>query len=192
MLKRLMVASFVFTLACARPTPEQQIVNDAADALGGREKLLAVKTLVVEGEGANGNFGQDLTPERTVQQFVLSGYKRAIDVAGGRSRTEQTRTPNFTYFQGQAPQRQVFGIDGGVGYNVGANGAATRAADAVANDRRADLFHHPLTIVRAALDPAAALANPRTMDNQAIVEVTTSGGLQFTCHLYTTPSPRDA
>ena len=33
---------------------------------------------------------------------MLTGYKRAIDVAGGRARTEQTRTPNFAYFQGQA------------------------------------------------------------------------------------------
>ena len=180
MLKHLMVVSIVLTAACARPTPEQQIVNDAADALGGREKILAVKTLVIEGGGANGNLGQDLTPERTVQQFTLSDYKRAIDLAAGRSRTEQTRTPNFTYFQGQAPQRQVFGIDGAVGYNVAANGTATRAADAVAKDRRADLNHHPLTIVRAALDPAATLANPRTMDNQAIVEVTTADGMKFT------------
>lgn len=180
MLKRLMVASIVLIAGCARPTPEQQIVNDAADALGGRERILAVKTLVIEGEGANGNLGQDLTPERTAQQFALSSYRRAIDVAAGRSRTEQTRTPNFTYFQGQAPQRQVFGIDGAVGYTVAVNGTATRAADAVTRDRRADLNHHPLTILRAALDPGAKLANPRTMENQAIVEVTTADGLKFT------------
>ena len=180
MKKHLLIAFFVFAVACARPTPEQQIINDAAEALGGRGKILAVRALVIEGEGANGNLGQDLTPERTTQQFLLSGYKRAIDVAGGRWRTEQTRTPNFTYFQGQAPQRQVLGVEGTVGYNIAANGTATRAPDAIAKDRRADLYHHPLTIVRAALDPAAKLANPRTMDNQAIVEVTTPDGAKFT------------
>ena len=31
--------------ACAKGTPEQQIVNDAAAALGGRDRILAVKTL---------------------------------------------------------------------------------------------------------------------------------------------------
>src|SRR5580700_3919091 len=124
--------------ACARPTPEQQIVDDAAAALGGRDKILAVKTLVIEGEGTNGNLGQDMTPEATSQTFTVTGYKRVIDVAAGRARIEQTRTPTFVYFQGQAPQRQVLGIDGAIGYNIAANGTATRVADEVARDRRAD------------------------------------------------------
>src|SRR5438093_13759210 len=98
--------------ACAPSTPEQQIVNDAAAAMGGRDRILAVKTLVIEGDGRNGNLGQEMTPEATAQAFVLSGYKRAIDVAGRRVRLEQTRTPNFSYFQGMAPQRQVQGLDG--------------------------------------------------------------------------------
>src|SRR5438132_5340217 len=90
--------------ACAQSTPEQQVVNDAAAAMGGRDRILAVKTLVIEGDGKNGNLGQDLTPEATSQAFMISGYKRAIDVAGRRARLEQTRTPNFAYFQGMAPQ----------------------------------------------------------------------------------------
>ena len=73
-----------------------------------------------------------------------------------------------------------FGVDGDVAYNVGANGMATRAADAVAKDRRAEIYHHPITIVRAALDPAAKLTNPRTQDNQSIVDITTANGLAFT------------
>ena len=40
---------------CSRGTPEQQTVDDAAAALGGRDRLLAIKTLVIEGEGTNGN-----------------------------------------------------------------------------------------------------------------------------------------
>src|SRR5216110_2567362 len=101
--------------ACAQPTPEQQIVNDAAAALGGRDRVLAVKTLVIEGDGMNGNLGQDMTMDATSQAFQISGYKRTIDAAGGRSRIEQTRTPNFAYFQGQQPQKQVLGVDGEVG-----------------------------------------------------------------------------
>ena len=165
---------------CASPTPEQQIVNDAASALGGRDRILAVKTLVIEGEGTNANFLQDMTPEAAGQSFLVSGYKRSIDVAAGRARTEQTRTPNFTYFQGMAPQKQVLGIDGDVGYNVAANGTATRVSNAVAKDRRAEVFHHPLTMVRAALDPAARLSNPRTAGSERVVDVTVAGGATFT------------
>ncbi len=167
-------------ISCAKPTPEQQIVNDAADALGGRERIQAVKTLVLEGEGTNGNLGQDMTPDATGQTFTVAGYKRAMDVGSGRIRVEQTRTPNFTYFQGQQPQKQIFGLDGSVAYTVGANGNATRATEAVARDRRAEFHHHPITILRAALDPAAKLSNPRTSGNESVVEIATADGLKYT------------
>jgi glyoxylase-like metal-dependent hydrolase (beta-lactamase superfamily II) len=164
--------------ACAQPSPERQIVEDAAAALGGSDRVLAAKTLVIEGEGTQYNLGQDMTPEATSQTFSLT-FTRAVDLAAGDARIEQTRTPNFTYFQGQAPQMQVFGVSGAVGYNV-AGGNATRVSEAVTKDRRTEVFHHPLTIVRAALDPAAMLANPRTQDNQRVVDVTTASGLALT------------
>lgn len=166
--------------ACSKPTPEQQIINDAATALGGRDRILAVKTLVIEGDGVNGNLGQDVTPEATTQAFNLTDYKRSIDLVAWRSRTEQTRTPTFTYFQGQAPQKQVLGVAGDVGYNVAPNGTATRVSNPVTRDRRADLYHHPLTIVRAALDPAAKLAIPTNAVNPNTVLVTTPDGFLFT------------
>jgi glyoxylase-like metal-dependent hydrolase (beta-lactamase superfamily II) len=169
------------TLAgCSQPTPEQRIVNDAAAALGGRARIEAVKTLVIEGEGVNGNLGQDMTPDATSQTFKVTAYKRAIDLAAGRARLEQTRAPNFVYFQGPAPQKQVQGIDGEVGYNVAANGNATRVSNAVAKDRRAELAHHPITMVRAALNPAATLANPRTFEKETSLDVTTANLFSFT------------
>src|SRR6185503_4521755 len=161
--------------ACTRAAPEQQVINDAAAALGGRDRILSVKTLVIEGNGENGNLGQDLTPERTIQTFTVSNYKREIDVAGNRTRVEQTRTPTFAYFQGQQPQKQVLGVAGDVGYNISPDGNATRAPAAVAKDRRVEILHHPLTIVRAALDPGAALANARTANGQKVVDVTSNG-----------------
>ena len=183
MTRTILLVVFVAALAiagCSRATSEQQIVDDAAAALGGRDRLLAIKTLVIEGEGTNGNLGQDMTPEATGQAFALKGYKRAIDIAGGRVRVEQTRTPNFAYFQGQQPQTQVFGVDGDVGYNVAPNGTATRVSNAVAKDRRMEMYHHPVTIVRAALDPAAKLANPRTANGQRTIDVTTPTGVTLT------------
>jgi glyoxylase-like metal-dependent hydrolase (beta-lactamase superfamily II) len=170
----------VVTVACAQATPEQQVVNDAAAAIGGGDRILAVKTLVIEGDGTQYNLGQDVTPEASGQTFAVTGYRQAIDVAGGRSRTELTRRPNFTFFQGPAPQRQIIGIDGAVGYNVGANGAATRVPDVAANERRVDVLRHPLTAVRAALDPMAKLANARTEGNESLVDVTTAAGQTFT------------
>ncbi len=170
----------VMVSACNRSTPEQQAVNDAAEALGGSDRIQAVKTIVIEGEGTQGNLGQDLRPDATGQTFTVSGYRRAIDLAGGRARTELTRAPNFQYFAGQAPQKIVQGLDGEVGYNVAANGTATRTPDPVANDRRAEIYHHPITSVRAALDPGATLTNPRMENGQNLVDVRTASGVTFT------------
>jgi glyoxylase-like metal-dependent hydrolase (beta-lactamase superfamily II) len=165
---------------CSRATPEQQIVNDAAAALGGASRILAVKTIVIEGEGTQYNLGQDVVPNASGQTFTVTEYTRSIDVPAGRTRIELTRRPNFTFFQGPAAQRQVQGLDGAVGYNVAPNGAATRIPDPAASDRRAELLHHPITAVRAALDPMAALSNPRTDGGQSIVDVSTPSGQKFT------------
>jgi glyoxylase-like metal-dependent hydrolase (beta-lactamase superfamily II) len=169
----------ILTLGCAQPTPEQRFVNDAAAALGGRERLMAVRTLVLEGSGTQFNLGQDMRPGASGQTFGVTDLVRRIDVAAGRSRTELTRTPNFVYFQGQAAQRQIQGVDGEVGYNVAASGAATRVGAAAAQDRRADFYHHPLTLVRAALAPTARIANVRTEAGQRSADVTTEQGLSF-------------
>lgn len=149
-------------------------------ALGGRDAVLAAKGLTLEGEGTNGNLGQDMTPEAAGQTFQVTAYTRAVDLVGERMRIEQTRTPAFTFFQGQAPQRQVQGVDGDVAYNVAPNGTATRAADPVARDRRDDIYHHPLTLLRAALDPAAKLVNPRTAGTERVVDLTTAKGQTYT------------
>jgi hypothetical protein len=167
------------TCACAT-SPETQIVNDAAAALGGRDRVLAVKTLLIDGEGTNWNVGQDMTPEATSQAFIITGYRRAIDLTAGRGRIEQTRTPNFLYFQGQQPQKQVLGLDREIAYNVAPNGNVTRASDAVAKNRRIDLYHHPLTIVRAALNSMAKLSNARATGSQRVVDVTDANGTVFT------------
>src|SRR5262245_27789151 len=140
----------VVLAGCAKPAPEQQFVNDAAAALGGADKIKAVKTLVIEGEGTHYNLGQDIVPNASGQTFTVTRYTRAIDLAGERARTELTRVPAFTFWQGLAPQQQVQGIDKQIGYNVAASGAATRVAQAAADDRRAEFLRHPLTAVRAA------------------------------------------
>ena len=172
--------------ACSQATPEQQIVNDAAAALGGADRIRAVKTLVFEGEGTQYNLGQDVTPGASGQTFTATGARQAIDVAGNRMRIEMTRRPNFAYFQGPQPQRLVQGLDGTVGYNVAANGAVTRVPDAVVKDRRDALLHTPVTAVRAALDPMSKVANPRTQGNESLVDVTTADGRTFTLAIDTT------
>ncbi len=174
-----LVATMTFG-ACAGLTPEQQILEDASEALGGRGSVEAVTTLTVEGEGATYNLGQDMTPDATGQSFAISDYKNDIDLATGRMRIELTRTPNFNYFRGRDPMKQAFGIDGDVAYTLAPDGSATRAPNTTASDRRAGYYHHPLTIVRAALDPAATVTNARTANGESLVDITTADGVELT------------
>jgi glyoxylase-like metal-dependent hydrolase (beta-lactamase superfamily II) len=167
--------------ACAQPAPpERQIVNDAARALGGAERLRALETIVIDGQGTQYNLGQDIVPDASGQTFEVTQYRRAIDVAGERARTELVRVPKFTFWQGLAPQKQVQGIDKVIGYNVAANGNASRVAQAAADDRRIELLRHPVTAVRAALDPAARVTNLRTEGNESLVDVAAADGREFT------------
>jgi glyoxylase-like metal-dependent hydrolase (beta-lactamase superfamily II) len=176
----LALVALVCSSACAQPTPEQTFVNDIAAALGGRDRIAAVKTLTIEGEGTQGNLGQDMTPEATGQAFNVTGFKRSIDIANGRERTELTRTPNFTYFQGPQPQTLIQGLDGEVGYNVAPNGTATRTSAAAANDRRMGFYHHPLGIARLALDSGTKITNIRTEVGRRVADLSAANGLTFT------------
>ena len=146
----------VLSAACAPPLPpEQQFVEDAMRAVGGRAKVEAVKSIVIEGSGVNYNLGQDIKPEASTQQFEITGYKRQIDVAQGRQRVDQTRTPKFAYFQGPQPQTQVQILDGDVAFNIGGNGTPARVGTGLAErDRRMEYFHHPITALKAATAPA--------------------------------------
>ena len=166
--------------ACSRTPPELQLIEDAATALGGVDRVQAVTSLVLEGEGTQYNLGQDLRPEARGQTFTVSAFRRAIDLAGARTRTELTRAPDFSYFQGPAPQQQRQGFDNGVAWNIAADGAANRAADTVATDRRAEFFHHPVVAVRAALDPQATRGRTRSEGREIFIEVTTADGQRFT------------
>lgn len=174
------LASVLVLASFTQQSRELQLVRDAATALGGVDRVRAIKTIVMEGEGTQYNLGQDLVPNASGQTFTVTQYKRAVDLQTDKARTELTRTPNFTYFLGLAPQRQIQGIDGTVGYNVAANGTASRVAEAAANDRRAELLRHPIPAVRAALDPAAKVANLRAQGGESLADVTTADGRTFT------------
>jgi glyoxylase-like metal-dependent hydrolase (beta-lactamase superfamily II) len=166
--------------ACSSKSPEQQLVNDIAKALGGVEKVQAVTALVLEGTGNQYNFGQDVRPGAREETFKVTGYRRAVDLAGGSSRTELTRVANFTYSQGPGPQKLVQGIAGNLAWNINAAGVVSRAADPLATDRHAELYHHPLSAVRAALDPAAKLGNLRRQGEDSLLDVVAADGQRFT------------
>jgi glyoxylase-like metal-dependent hydrolase (beta-lactamase superfamily II) len=176
-MKRILGVTVVAALAgCAQTPPEMQAVTAAADALGGRDRILAVNTLTLEGSRTNGNLGQNVTPDSELPNFDVKGFKRTLDLANARARQQQTRVATAPGANPQ-PQVQNFGVDGDVAFNVTPDGMVARQPELIAKERRAEfLLHHPVGIVRAALDPAAKLSNPRKAGSLDVVDVTTAQG----------------
>jgi hypothetical protein len=160
---------------CRRAPAERSVIEDAARALGGQERIQAIKSITIEGAGTDTNLGQNVTPEGELPNWKVTEYKQTIDPGAGRMRIQQTRVAQFLYALATV-QRQDQGLDGDVAYNVAPDGTAARASDGVARDRRVALLHNPVTIVRAALDPAARVANLRQQGNQRRVDITTAKG----------------
>jgi glyoxylase-like metal-dependent hydrolase (beta-lactamase superfamily II) len=152
------------TLAgCTPKTPEQQFVDDAMTAIGGRARIEKVSTLAFEGTGVNYNLGQDMKPEASTQTFELTSYVRRIDLNSARQLVEQVRTPKFAYFQGPQAQKQVQALDGDTAFNLSEKGQPTRLAPLAEQDRRVDFMHHPLTALKVAESTATAVSNARTI-----------------------------
>ena len=174
------VAAIFLFAGCTSTPPEKAVINDAATALGGADKIQAVNTLTISGSGENLNLGQNSSPDAPTPILKVSEYQRSIDFAGKRSRLEQVRTATVG---NTAPAKQILCLDGDAAFNVNAAGMATRASDQVAKDRRAEIYHHPVGAIRAALAQGAIVANPRKEGNADVVDITTADGAKLTLYV---------
>ena len=165
--------------ACSQTPPEQQIINDAADALGGRDRILAIRTLALEGSGTDGAVGGSVTPDAPPNTFKITEYRRTFDLANGRMNVRQVRTAQFP-FALAVVNRQNQGLDGDIAFNIDATGMATRASDDAMRTRHLEMLQHPITALRAALADGAWVTNLRTEDGQPHVDVTTVGSRVMT------------
>jgi hypothetical protein len=170
-----LVLTVLMAAACSQSAPEHQVINDAAQALGGRARIEQIKTLIVEGEAEAPNLGQNRTPDSELPVWKVTAFQRAIDVPNQRMRVNQVRTAQFL-FAGATTQRLTQGIDGGIGYNIAENGMPIRTAESAVRDRRFEMLHHPITIIRAALDPGAKIGNLQRLAGYDRVEITTLKG----------------
>lgn len=173
----------------ARQSTATQVVADAVEAIGGRARILAVRTLTIEGYGKNPNIGQAMTPEAEPLFWMLPDYKRSIDLEHGRAELSFTRRPAFPAVFDNA--RQVQRLDGDVAYNppaapgavggrAGGPAVPVRLSADVARDRRLDMLQHPLTLLRAALEPGASVENLRVTPGGRRVDVVTALGDRLT------------
>ena len=168
-------------------SPERQLVLRAAEALGGLDRVMALKTVQIIGYGelAYMNGGGNITadPDAPQKWQKVLDYRRTLDLEHGRTRVEQRLKMDFVFASevGQLGlNRTSETLDGDVAYNIGAGflappGGAQQpqaAGAAAARQRRVELLAHPITIVRAALDATSRLSNLRRQGNLQLVDVT--------------------
>jgi glyoxylase-like metal-dependent hydrolase (beta-lactamase superfamily II) len=172
---------------------EVRVVGQMAEALGGRERVLAVKTIrfVGYGELAYQNGGGNITghPDAPQKWRSVVDYERTLDLQNWRTRVQQRVKNHFVFasLEGQLGLTRTNEVlDGDVAYNV-RNAAAPgdaaqyqRVGGAAARQRRMDMLSHPLAIVRAALDPATRLGNLRRQGSMELVDVTLRQGDKLT------------
>ena len=146
------------------------VFDDAVRAMGGEAAIRAATSLTLEGSGRTYNFGQALSPTAPLPRFDVSEVRRRVDLTAVRSINEQTRTAAFVTAV-TTPQRLVAGIDGDIAYTVPATGNPIRNPAAVAAARRQEHFHHPLVLIRAALEPGAEIQSAGTREGHHVLRI---------------------
>ncbi|MGH9241211.1 MAG: MBL fold metallo-hydrolase [Vicinamibacterales bacterium] len=169
------VVLMLVTAACAQAIPEEQVLDDAVEAMGGAGRIRDVKALTIHGTGTAPNAGQNRTPEDELPVWKVTEYTRRIDLVNWRTRVQQVREAQFL-FAGDLVQRQTQGLDGDAAYNVSANGTISRAGAAAARDRRTELLHHPVTFLKTIVDADITLSNLRAKAGERLVDIAMPDG----------------
>jgi len=156
--------------------PGKPLIEEVAQAMGGRDRILSVRTLLIEGTGENYNLGQNTSPEAPLPVYAVTELRRSIDFANKRWRHEQSREPRFPTGN-TAPQRARLGYDG-VAFNILADGTVQRAAARADVERANELLSHPIGFMQVALAPGTELTEERLRGNLRHLRMN-AGGNKF-------------
>lgn len=179
---RLIVSSVVLFVGCGAATPELQLLEDAAEALGGLRAVSETAGMVIEGSGRTYRLGQNVTPRADLPYYEIENHRLQIDFENRRWQLRQDRTSTFLTGNPLYGVRQTYGFDDGTAYDEGDDGMV-RASDRTAAERRAEMYHNPIGILQLGLDETSTAANLREEDGQQAVDIATADGVQFTLYV---------
>src|SRR5687768_117105 len=177
-MRKLVLTSLLVPASLAVAQQRPAVFDDAVRAMGGEAAIRAATSLTIEATGRNYNFGQGMSPGVPLPRFDVSELRRSTDLTAVRHRHEVTRTAAFTTAV-TTPQRIVFGLDGDIAYGVAPNGYAARSVAAVVPGRRQEHFHHPLVLVRAALEPGVEIQAAGTQAGNHVLRIKLSPSDNF-------------
>jgi glyoxylase-like metal-dependent hydrolase (beta-lactamase superfamily II) len=169
---------------CGSPNSEADLINETMLAVGGASLVEGVTTLMLEGRGESYNLGQGTSPDSELPMFEVTDYKLLADFSSRRWRREWVRTPRYPTGN-PSSRNEVLAVDDSVAFDVGRDGTLRRAADLQGRIRQAELHHHPIGALQAAVAPQSRVSNRRVIENLESVDVMTGDGDEFTLYIET-------
>lgn len=142
----------------------QAVVQAAATAMGGADKLKAVRNVTLHGygmavyqNGAGRITGEPDAPEKFI---AVNDMERIYDLQNNRAQFSERRNNLFPF----------------LGFNAHAwnQNVQRPAADNI------QVLNNPLVMMRAMMDPATKLSAPRTVAGVRQIDVVTASGVKFT------------
>src|SRR5215467_16199909 len=166
------------------------VLASAAQALGGLERIRAIRNITLEGFGqyAYQFGGANITADPNAPQKyqAANDLKRVYDLEHGRFQLFERRNFLFPFADsgGHSFTPVSLFLDGDIAYNRTPNGMIVRAArsdpgilqhDGV-HMRRMWMLNNPVALIRTALDPATKVGTPRRDGNVTVIDLTLKEG----------------
>lgn len=182
------------TAAHAQAGPAAQLLVKSADALGGLQRIQAIRNITLQGYGqyaymfGGGNISA--SPDAPQKYIAANDLRRVYDLEHDRFQQLERRNMLFPFAavfgHNYAPVNLV--LDGDVAYETGFDGKVKRSArwiDGVlqldgVHMRRMWKLNNPIAAVRAALEPGSTLRNLRSERGWSLVDVTLKEGDRLT------------
>lgn len=182
------------TASAAEATGEaQQLVSTAAAAMGGVDRLQAVRNLTLFGYGiyATQHGGQDVTadPEAPKKLTAANELSRVYDLENNRYRMQERRNMLFSYAVPGAHNYTPINraLDGRIAYDILPDGRLVRIGPNLNSssfnsgadgprERRMWMHASPVVAIRAALDPKNRVGNVRQVAAETLFDLTLAEG----------------
>src|SRR3954468_17511387 len=179
------VGSSATQIGRAQTAPARVVVERAAAALGGIERIRAVKNITLHGYGQYayqmGGGRISASPDAPEKYMAANDLTRVYDLEHDRFQMRERRNMLFPFL---GPFGHSFAlndnrIDGDVAFDVNGDRPqrVARFSDSPlimdgAHMRRMWMMNNPVALVRAMLDPETMLSMPRRLNGEAIVDIT--------------------
>jgi glyoxylase-like metal-dependent hydrolase (beta-lactamase superfamily II) len=181
----------------AVPTAAAEVVRLAVRALGGAERLRAVRNITLNGYGQRASLlgAEEITSSRhaPLKYEALNDLTRVYDLEHERfqAREREYRLYPFLAINAYTFPLSDQRLDGSIAYNAAEANLfggpppklPRRIADANVNangdgvhGRRLWMMNNPVVLVRAMMDPATKLSKPRVEDKYVVVDITLKQG----------------